>query len=102
MNYYKIAAIVVGIMLLLAIPSGLWPYVYYQILREVVTITAVIGAIMAFNENKQAWVWILGIVAVVFNPIAPLYLAKETWAVIDFVAAIVMFYSATIKLTRDI
>lgn len=98
MNYAKPLALIAGTMLLLAIPP-LWPYAYFQILRIIVCGAAVLNAYLAYHHKHTAWVWIMGIVAVVFNPIAPLYLTKGLWSVLDLMVAIVMFVSY-IKLAR--
>ena len=98
MKNNSIFTIIAGVMLLLAIPSGIWPYAYYQILRWVVMVAGLVCAYQAHKENKTMWVWIMGIIAVVFNPIAPIYLDKVLWSIIDIVAAVLMFsYIATNK-----
>lgn len=56
-------------------------------------ITAVGGAgvystFVAMASEKISWAWALGITAVVFNPIIPVHLERDTWAVIDIAAAI--------------
>jgi hypothetical protein len=86
-KYKKIVSIVAIAMLLLAIPSGIWPYGYYQILRWVVAGAALFILWIAYNFKKQAWIWIMGVIAILFNPIVPINLVKETWLVIDFIAA---------------
>lgn len=80
------------IALLLAIPS-IWPYGYYQLLRWLVAGTAVFIIYIASKLEKRIWIWIMIIIAILFNPIVPIHLVKETWAVIDFIAAIVFFVS---------
>ena len=98
MKFTTMLAIIAGVMLLLATPSGLWPYAYYQILRWVVMVAGLVCAYQAHKENKTSWAWIMGITAVVFNPIAPIYLDKVLWSIIDSVAAVLMFsYIATNK-----
>lgn len=89
-NWFKILA---GLMLLLAIPTGIWPYSYYQILRWVVTIVALYSAYSAYKIQNTKWLYIMGAIAILFNPIAPIYLKKETWQVLDFITAGVFFIS---------
>ena len=80
-------------MLLLAtLPS--WPYAYYQIMRIVVCIAAAYGAHTAFTTDKSGWGWVLGAVAILFNPIAPIHLDKETWVVPDLIGALILFVAA--------
>lgn len=84
--------ILVGIMLLLAIPS-IWPYSYYQLLRWVVTMVACYNVYLAHESKQNNWMIIMGIIAVLFNPIAPIHLDKSTWGFLDLIASGVMFYS---------
>lgn len=93
MKYQRTLFILAGLMLLLAILPT-WPYVYYQLLRIVVCITAAIGAYHAFETERTGWVWVLSIIAILFNPIAPIHLDKETWVVPDLISAFIMFVAA--------
>lgn len=98
MNYLKPLLVVAGVMLLLAIPP-MWPYAYYQFMRVVVCIAAIYGAYTAFQTDRSGWVWVLGAVAILFNPIAPIHLDKESWVVPDLIGALIMFLAAA-KLKR--
>jgi len=69
------------------------PYAYYQILRWVTAAIAGYAAYIAHEHRKTAWAWILAITAVLYNPIAPIYLDRETWAIIDLIVAVVIFIS---------
>lgn len=88
-NWFTVVA---GIMLLLAIPA-IWPYSYFQILRWVVTGVALYNAYFAHEFKNNTWVLIMIIIAILFNPISPIYLQKETWVYLDLVAAVLMFVS---------
>ena len=92
-KYKQITSIVAILMLLLAIPSGLWSYGYYQILRWIVAGTALFIAYIAYHLEKQVWIWIMAIIAILFNPIAPIYLSKEAWVIIDLITSIIFFVS---------
>jgi hypothetical protein len=92
-KYLKPLLLLAGIMLLLAIPP-LWPYAYYQILRIVVTATAILGIYKAYKTGSTGWVWTLGAIAVLFNPIAPIFLTKEAWVLPDLIAAVILFLAA--------
>ncbi len=89
-NWFIILA---GVMLILAIPSGLWPYSYYQILRWVVTIVALYSTYSSYRIKNTKWAIIMGAVAILFNPIAPIYFDKSTWQILDLVTAGVFFIS---------
>jgi len=91
-KYKNIASGISIIMLLLAIPT-FWPYGYYVLLRWVVTISAVFLLSLVYESKKTFWLFLMGIVAILFNPIIPIYLDKETWIVIDFIVAILFLVS---------
>lgn len=91
-KYKKTLSIIAGAMLLLAIPS-IWSYGYFQILRWVVAIAAGFNAYVAYKVDKQVWLWIMAVIVILFNPIAPIHLTKEIWVVIDIIAAILFFTS---------
>lgn len=85
--------VVAGVMLLLAL--GSWDYSYYQILRVVVCGASVFLAWHLFEIKQVGLAWAFVVAAVLFNPIAPIYLAKDTWQLIDLGAAILFFSSFT-------
>lgn len=78
------------------VPAGLLfvaslplPYGFYTFLRFVVCGAA---AYLAFHEygvreSVTAWAIGLGVIAVLFNLLIPVYLSREVWAPIDLVAA---------------
>jgi hypothetical protein len=66
------------------------PYGYYTLLRIVVCGAA---GFIAYREYATAghftpWVWLMVGLAVLFNPLIPIYLTREIWAPIDIFAAI--------------
>lgn len=74
-----------------------WPYGYYQFLRLAVTALAIWLAIAASRQQSTTWT-ILGVgLALLYNPIIPVYLNRATWLPINLVAA-VLFVAAAIKL----
>lgn len=89
---YILPTIIAIIMLLIGIPKGL-SYDYYIVLRWVVTVVAGILAYKGFDLEQQGWGWIMVLIALLFNPIFPIHLAKETWVVIDFIVAGILFSS---------
>jgi len=69
------------------------PYGYFQILRWVVCGVCGYRAYLAYTMGKKAWMWIFICSAALFNPIAPIHLDRDTWAVIDVVLALVLLVS---------
>lgn len=83
--------VVAGVMLLLAL--GSWEYSFYQLLRVVVCGVSIFLAWHLFDTKQTGWAWVFVVTGILFNPIAPIHLARETWQVIDFIAAILFFSS---------
>ncbi len=99
-KHKNIASVIAVAMLLLAIPSGVWPYGYYILLRWVVTGTALFVLWTAYELKKTSWLWVIGMVALLFNPIAPIHLDKETWVVLDLIVA-GLFLASIFKIKSD-
>ena len=95
-HWQKTLGIICAIALFLAI-SAIWPYSYFQLLRWLVCLSAAYVAFLGFQTNRTAQGALMAVVAVLFNPIAPIYLAKNTWIIFDFVAALIFLYFALTK-----
>lgn len=91
-NWFKIIAI--GILLG---ALGSHPYSYYQILRWFITICSAYLAYNYFTFEKFTWAWIFTALAILFNPIFPIYFAKGTWVLLDSVGTLIFFVSLFIK-----
>ena len=92
-KYKNIASVIAILMLLFAIPEGLWPYGYYILLRWLVAGAAIFILWTAYNLEKQEWLWLMGGITILFNPIIPIHLDKGMWVVIDFIVAILFLVS---------
>ncbi len=84
----KVPIVLSLIMLLLAI-LPVWPYGYYTLLRLVVCGTAIYLVWFSKAINKQAWMWVMGFIVLLFNPLIPIRLGKEMWVFIDLVIAVI-------------
>lgn len=62
---------------------------YYTLLRWICCGVFSRLAYQAFAQQKQDWVWILGITALLFNPFIPLRLGREVWLFVDIVAIVI-------------
>ena len=67
---------------------------FYTLLRWVCCAAFVYSAITAFQMKRIAWTWIFAVLAVLFNPLAPVYLQRPTWQVIDWAAIGVIVVAA--------
>ena len=84
----NILTLVVSGFLFVALSSGL-PYGYFTLMRFVVCAAGIYIAHKIYEENKESlWIWAFGFVAVLFNPIFPIYLKREQWKVIDLIVGI--------------
>ena len=65
------------------------PIGYYTLLRIVVSIGAVAVVVTEFDNGINFWVIAFGLVAILFNPLIPVYLGnKGAWIPIDIITAI--------------
>lgn len=65
------------------------PIGYYTFLRIIIFISAIIVIYSEYEGEITGWILAFGIIAILFNPIIPIYLhEKSTWAIIDIAAAL--------------
>ena len=69
------------------------PYEYYQFLRIAIPILMGICIfslwLSSSDTSKPIFSYcVLGAIAIVFNPVVPVYSDKETWVVIDIICAV--------------
>lgn len=77
-----IPQIIASVMLLWALnPDN--PYGYYILLRWICCAVFVYLAFQALAHEKHGWVWVLGITAVVYNPLIRVHLTREIWSVVN-------------------
>lgn len=62
------------------------PYGFYRLIRWVACGTAIASAIQAHVNRRADWVWALGIIALIFNPLIPFYFPKIAWRIFDVAA----------------
>lgn len=77
-----------------------WPYAYYQVLRWVVLVAAVYALWVFFTEKRYGWALFFVAAAILFNPIAPIYMERESWQLYD-VAAGVAFLASLAALKQE-
>ena len=71
-------------------------YGYYQILRWCVTICAGLTA-YNYKDKNNALCILFCIIAILFNPLAPIYLDKNIWKTIDLATAVAFISTFFIK-----
>ena len=86
----RVAASAAALLLALSLVP-IWPGGYYLILTYVVGITAVFMVIRAQEIRSQPWMIAWIVVAVLYNPIAPLRLPPLLYQVLNLVCAALFF-----------
>lgn len=88
---YITCCIILGIALL-PISGG-----FYTLVRIIITIGAIVAVFQNSSNEINIWSIIFGIIAILFNPIVPIYLHdKGGWMLIDIIA-IILFIIQIIK-----
>lgn len=59
------------------------PYGYYILLRWICCGLFAYLAFRAVEHEKHGWVWVLGITALVYNPLFQVHLNRELWSTIN-------------------
>ena len=86
-------AIVIPMLLWALIPVN--PYGYYVLLRWICCAVFVYLAFRARDVNRPGWVWVLGVIAAVYNPIFRVHSTQVLWSVVNLVTiglAIASYY----------
>ena len=86
--FSKIA--VIGLMIAV-IP--VWPYFFYQALKLVVFGTSSFSAYLYNKEKNKRWMLIMIGIAIIFNPVNPLYFGHLLWSLADLVVAWLVYIS---------
>jgi hypothetical protein len=86
--------------LMLLVGAFPMPYGYYTLLRFGAFIVFGLLAYDVFSRGGKLLPWVLGFIAILFNPFIKVHLPKELWSVIDVVTAVILV--ATIKYTSPL
>ncbi|QEG35108.1 DUF6804 family protein [Bythopirellula goksoeyrii] len=70
------------------------PYVFYQVLRVLVSATAIMLSIYAYRWGYTWMPWGFGILAGLFNPLVPFHFSRHAWSEFDLVAGTIMLSAA--------
>ena len=73
-----------------------WPYGYYTILRWITCITSILVVLQAFEKNINWAKVIFIIIAILFNPLAPIYLSRSFWIPLDIITAVLFIFTIRI------
>lgn len=81
-------ALVVSALVLLGAFYPNHSYNYFVLLKWVVTLTAVWGAIHAYQNRRGASTFLLAGAAILHNPILKFSFERETWLILDGTTAV--------------
>jgi hypothetical protein len=71
-------------------------YDYYTLLRWIACGVCAYTAFQAMQSKRTGWLFVFIIAALVLNPVAPLRLKRETWAIVDAAAAVLLLVSIVV------
>jgi hypothetical protein len=69
------------------------PYGYYVLLRWICCGIFAYLSFQALERGKRDWVWILGITALIYNPIVSVHLTRGIWQVVNIVTIVIALAS---------
>lgn len=100
---HALPALVAGAMLFFAL--GDLPYGYYTLLRWVVLIAALLCLYVIIEDGVKDWfdmalVGTFGAIALLFNPILPVYLSRQVWRLPDLMAGVLFILSSYILVRK--
>jgi|SRR3989344_1135682 len=91
-NYRVIFSKIATIVLLVAV-IPIWPYFFYQFLKLTIFGASAFSVYLYHKEKNKQWMVIMLIIAIVFNPINPLYFGHFLWSIVDLIVALLFFKS---------
>lgn len=89
-----IAKLIAAVMLFAAL--GRHTRDYYTLLRWIACGVCAYTAFQAMQSKKIGWLFVFIIAAIVLNPIAPLHLKRDTWAIVDAAAAVLLLLTIAV------
>ena len=95
-----IPQIVASILLVIALYPET-PYAYYVLLRWILCPLFIFLAIRAYELKKESWVWILGVCALLYNPVFRVHLNREIWSVVNIVTILIYLFSIRLAPTTN-
>ncbi len=72
--------------------GALWhmPYGYYTLVRLATTLVCAGLAVRCYSASRMAWAATVAAIALLYNPVVPIYMARTTWTTIDAVTALTL------------
>jgi hypothetical protein len=89
-----LAKLIAAVMLFSAL--GRHAYDYYTLLRWIACGVCAYTAFQAAQVKKTGWLWTFAISAIILKPVAPLHLKRDTWAIVDTAAGVLLLVGIVI------
>ncbi len=70
------------------------PYSYYTLVRWLAFLTGGYMAWGLYQSGQRPFALLFAGIAVLFNPLAPFWLARDTWVILDLVCTAVFLFGA--------
>ena len=77
-----------------------WPYFMYVLLRVFICGSSAYIANRLYKENRVPLTWLFGTIAVLFNPVLPVRMARLDWQAMNVIAAVI-FLGFSVYLSWD-
>ena len=96
---HAIPSIASAVLLLVAL--GQQPYGYYTFLRWSVCASALLVAWVTWHSRAQWASYLFAGIAILFNPLVPVYMTRENWRPIDVACAVAFCCSLALERSPD-
>ncbi len=79
-------------LLVFALFAGSVDIGFFTFLRWVISASTVYYLYVIYKNNQGwgFWVWVLALLAILFNPLVPIYLDRDVWHFFDLIAAVLL------------
>jgi|WetSurMetagenome_2_1015567.scaffolds.fasta_scaffold191473_1 hypothetical protein len=88
---FILARIIAVIFLLVAYTNQ--PISFYCLLRFIICVVGIYSAYFAFKTKKTTWVLLMSAIAILFNPLFPIYLERSQWELYDGISILILLLS---------
>jgi hypothetical protein len=72
------------------------PYSFYTLLRWICCPIFAYSAFAAHEKNRMPWVWVFGVLALLYNPIFRVHLDRSTWVGVNWATAAAIIIAAAV------
>lgn len=82
------ALLVVCMIVLVFAATSDWRYAFYVLLRLLICASSLFAALKRYSQRLTFWMWCFGVVAVLYNPLVPMRMARADWQSVNIVTAV--------------